>query len=57
VDDVLLPAVAALHVARPELVIAIGGPASGRAADDVVKVLPTRVTEAAEALARLVRAR
>ena len=49
--------IAALHAARPELVIAIGGPASGRAADDLVQVLPTRVTDAAEALARQIRAR
>jgi DNA-binding transcriptional MerR regulator/methylmalonyl-CoA mutase cobalamin-binding subunit len=49
--------IAALHAARPELVIAVGGPASGRMADGVVQVLPTRVTDAAEALARLVRAR
>jgi DNA-binding transcriptional MerR regulator/methylmalonyl-CoA mutase cobalamin-binding subunit len=49
--------IAALHAARPELVIAVGGPGSGRAADDAVQVLPTRVTEAAEALARRVRAR
>ena len=52
-----LEVIAALHAARPELVIAVGGPASGRAADDVVQVLPTRVTDAAEALVRLVRAR
>jgi DNA-binding transcriptional MerR regulator/methylmalonyl-CoA mutase cobalamin-binding subunit len=49
--------IAALRAARPELVIAVGGPASARAADDVVQLLPTRVTEAAEVLARQIRAR
>ena len=52
-----LEVIAALHAARPELLIAVGGPASGRAADDVVQVLPTRVTDAAEALVRLIRGR
>ena len=49
--------IAALHAGRPELVIAVCGPASGRAADDLVQVLPTRVTDAAEALVRLIRGR
>jgi DNA-binding transcriptional MerR regulator/methylmalonyl-CoA mutase cobalamin-binding subunit len=49
--------VAALHAARPELLIAIGGPASGRVGHDVVRTLPTRVTDAAEELVGLIRPR
>ncbi len=47
---------AALRAARPDLVVAIGGPASARVTGSLVEVLPVRVTEAAEAIVRLIRA-
>ena len=44
----------ALHAARPETIVALGGPAAVAAAGEATRILPTRVTEAALELAGLV---